>query len=250
MIWLESGGSGDCTILLLHGLGATAAVWSAVRRALAERGSVRWIAPDLCGHGDSPWRSSYSVGGLAGELAEHLRDVKHLFVVGHSLGAYVGLALASGWFGVRVEGVVAIGPKIHWSEADLMSAHQLATRPVRAYATDDEAWARYRRVSGLTEDIAAGPEALARGVLRSEEGWRLAQDPGTFAVAGAPFDSLVACARAQLIAARGEHDPMVARDELCAHVRQVHDIRGSGHNVHVQNPPAVLALLEPLLQGG
>jgi hypothetical protein len=30
----------------------------------------------------------------------------------------------------------------------------------------------------------------------------------------------------------------------------VHDIRGSGHNVHVQNPPAVLALLEPLLQAG
>jgi pimeloyl-ACP methyl ester carboxylesterase len=28
VIWQESGGNGDCTILFLHGLGATAAVWT------------------------------------------------------------------------------------------------------------------------------------------------------------------------------------------------------------------------------
>ena len=32
---------------------------------------------------------------------------------------------------------------------------------------------------------------LARGVVKAESGWRLAQDPRTFAVAGAPFASSV-----------------------------------------------------------
>jgi len=31
-IWHESGGQGDRTILLLHGLGATAAVWAHVEK--------------------------------------------------------------------------------------------------------------------------------------------------------------------------------------------------------------------------
>ena len=34
MIWYESGGEGSRGALLLHGLGATAAVWNSVRRAL------------------------------------------------------------------------------------------------------------------------------------------------------------------------------------------------------------------------
>ena len=111
-------------------------------------------------------------------------------IVGHSLGAYVGLALASGWFGVRVRAVLGIGPKIAWPEADLKASRDLAVRPVRSYATEDEALARYRRVSGLDEQLAPGRETLARGVLHMPGGWRLAQDPATFAVAGAPFASL------------------------------------------------------------
>ncbi len=65
MTWYESGGEGSRTALLLHGLGATAAVWKSVERALQERGNVRWLAADLSGHGGSDWRSSYSVGQLA-----------------------------------------------------------------------------------------------------------------------------------------------------------------------------------------
>jgi hypothetical protein len=51
MIWYESGGVGDRTALLLHGLGATAAVWDSVRQALQERGTIRWLAADLGDHG-------------------------------------------------------------------------------------------------------------------------------------------------------------------------------------------------------
>jgi len=178
VIWRESGGSGDCTILFLHGLGATAAVWT----------------------------------------------------------------------GVRVRAVLGIGPKIAWPEADLEAARDLAARPVRCYATEDEALARYRRVSGLGEELAPGRAALARGVLHTPGGWRLAQDPGTFAVAGAPFTSLASAAQARMILARGERDPMVSFEELRAHARPAYDIRGAGHNAHVEDPRAVLGLIEVLLR--
>jgi pimeloyl-ACP methyl ester carboxylesterase len=251
VIWRESGGSGDCTILFLHGLGATAAVWNGARRALEERGGKRWVVADLAGHGCSDPEPFYSVGQLAAQLAQMiLLEPTPALIVGHSLGAYVGLALASGWFGVRVRAVLGIGPKIAWPEADLAAARDLAARPVRCYATEEEALARYRRVSGLGEELAPEREVLARGVLHTPGGWRLSQDPGTFAVAGAPFASLVSAAQTPVILARGERDSMVSFEELRAHARPAYDIRGVGHNAHVEDPRAVLGLIEVLLRGG
>ncbi|HET7757148.1 MAG TPA: alpha/beta hydrolase, partial [Steroidobacteraceae bacterium] len=169
-----------------------------------------------------------------------------LIVVGHSLGAYVALALASGWFGVAVRATLGIGPKIAWPAADLEAARELATRPVRRFATADEAWTRYRRVAGLGTDIAPGGELLERGVVRDAQGWRLAQDPRTFAVAGAPFGSLAASAAGRVWLARGERDPMVSVGELRGHAAEVREIAGAGHNAHVENPRAVAALLGQL----
>src|SRR5438477_8571423 len=213
-MWYESGGEGSRTALLLHGLGATAAVWKSVERALQERGNVRWLAADLSGHGGSGWRSSYSVGQLSAQLAELVQQqmIGEFFVVGHSLGAYVGLALASAWSGIQVRGVLGIGPKVSWSAADLQAARELATRPVRWYQTGEEALTRYRRVSGLGMDIAPGEEWLARGSVHAERGWRLAQDPRTFAVAGAPLASQ-RCAGPARDANRALRGPNPARSE-------------------------------------
>jgi len=251
MIWYERGGEGDRTVLLLHGLGATAAVWKRVTRALTQRATVQWLAADVGGHGGSDWQSSYSVGQLAAQLAELVQQqqIGELFVVGHSLGAYLGLALASGWFGIEVRGVLGIGPKISWPREDLQAARELAARPLRWYPTGEEAWARYRRVAGLGADIASDSEWLARGVVEEERGWRLAQDPRTFAVAGAPFASLAASATAPVLLARGERDPMVSLEELRMHAPQACDIAGSGHNAHVEEPAAVITLLEQLIAG-
>jgi len=251
MIWHETGGDGRRAALLLHGLGATAAVWKPVGRALQNRGIMRWLAADLGGHGGSDWQSSYSVGQLAAELAQLVtqQQIGELFIVGHSLGAYIGLALASGWFGIAVHGVLGIGPKISWPAQDLQIARDLAARPVRWYATEEEAWARYRRVSGLTADIEPGVESLGRGVLQAEDGWRLAQDPRTFSVAGAPFASLASSALARVLLARGERDPMVSLQELRTHASHAHDIPDAGHNAHIENPSAVVTLLERLVVG-
>jgi pimeloyl-ACP methyl ester carboxylesterase len=235
------------TIVLLHGLGATAAVWNGVRREIEQRALGEALAPDLSGHGASAWQSQYTVGSHAAEVAALVRGQHEVFVIGHSLGAYIGLALASRWFGVDVAGVVGVGPKITWSEADLKGSRELADRAVRWYATAEEASARYRRVSGLDAGVAPGEVWLARGVVQGEEGWRLAQDPRTFGVAGAPFDSLVKSARARVILARGERDAMVSTAELRAHVSDVAEIAGCGHNVQVEQPAAIVALLQRLM---
>ena len=247
MTWCASGGTGSRAILLLHGLGATAAVWNGVHKAIEQREIGRWIAPDLGGHGGSAWQGHYTVGGHAAEVAELVRDTQQLYVIGHSLGAYIALALASRWFGVEVAGVLGVGPKITWSEADLQGSRELASRPVRWYATAEEAWARYRRVSGLDAAVAPSDEWLARGVVQGEEGWRLSQDPRTFGVAGAPFDSLVTSARARVILARGERDPMVSTAELRVHAADAVEIAGCGHNLQVEKPDAIVDLLRSLI---
>jgi pimeloyl-ACP methyl ester carboxylesterase len=245
--WCESGGTGSRAILLLHGLGATAAVWNGVRQAIEQRTLGRWFTPDLDGHGASAWQRHYTVGGHAGEVAELVRGTQDLFVIGHSLGAYIALALASRWFGVEVAGVLGVGPKITWSEADLQGSRELATRSVRWYATAEEAWARYRRVSGLDAAVAPNDEWLARGVVQGDEGWRLSQDPRSFGVAGAPFASLATSARARVILARGERDPLVSAAELRAHALEAVEIAGCGHNVQVENPDAIVDLLQSLI---
>ncbi len=248
MVWFETGGSGSRTILLLHGLGATAAVWSGVQRALDRANLGTWIAPDLSGHGSSGGHPHYSIGQLAADMVELVRELDgEVFVVGHSLGAYVGLALASGWFGVEIAGVLGVGPKIAWSAQDLEQARELAGRPLRWYSSSEEAWARYRRVSGLDEQIAPEEYWLARGVKQAESGWLLAQDSLTYGVAGAPFKTLCAASRARVLLARGERDGMVSGDELRQYARQTAEIAGAGHNAHVEKPQEIVILLERLL---
>jgi pimeloyl-ACP methyl ester carboxylesterase len=247
MIRHEHGGSGPRTVLLLHGLGATGAVWTGVARAIEQRGLGRWIAPDLPGHGSSDARSGYSVGEMAAELAPLIRDETEVHVVGHSLGAYLALALASRWYGVRVASVLGMGPKVTWTDADLQGMRELAARPVRWFAQRDDAIARYRKVSGLDDKVAPRTELLERGVAAGDEGFRLAQDPRTFMVGGAPFATLVASAQARIVLARGERDPMVSAAELGAHRADARDVPGVGHNLHAEQPACVIALLEALL---
>ncbi len=106
------------TLLLLHGLGATADVW----RPLTGHWPGRWLAPDLPGHGGTPPLARCTFGGLAAAVAGAVPDDEPVLVLGHSLGGVVALALASGWFGVRVSAAVALGSKVVWSSEELAKA--------------------------------------------------------------------------------------------------------------------------------
>lgn len=239
--------AGARCFLLLHGLGATGAVWGPVAALLAARGTGRSLAPDLRGHGEAQWAPSYSVGAAAADLAAGVAGESELFVVGHSFGGYVALALASGWFGVRVRGVLTVGTKLSFSDEERRRAAEFARRPPRVFPTRDEAIERYRKVSGLDATLAPGKALLARGTVAETAGFRLAADPATLGVEVPPFTALLAAVRCPVLAARGERDPLVSAAELRAAAPGAIDVPGRGHNLHVEDPPALAALLDRLL---
>ncbi|HTQ12675.1 MAG TPA: alpha/beta hydrolase [Rhizomicrobium sp.] len=229
----DRGGEGPRLLVLLHGLGATRNVW---RGLIAEgRWQGRWIAPDLRGHGDSPHGASYALADHAGDVAE-LVDGADVTVLGHSMGGAVALELASGGYGFVPARVFGLGIKLAWTADELAGMAKMAASKHRLFATRDEAIARHLRVAGLSGLVPH--EDGARGVTRTDEGWRLAQDPAVATVGAPRAAELLAAARAPVHLARGAGDTMVTRQQLLAHDAGAADLPG-GHNAMVEHPAAV-----------
>ena len=240
-----SAGPGQPVLLLLHGLGATADVWASWGPVLDERWRGRWLAPDLPGHGGASPLPRYSFGGLAATVAGQLDPGDRVVVLGHSLGGVVGLALASGWFGVRVEAVVGLGIKVAWTPDELAKARSLAARPVAWFDSRGDAATRHLRVAGLDGLVGDDHPVVASGLGEEGGRWRLALDPAAFAVGEPDMPGLLAAARARVTLARGEHDPMVSEEQLAALHPQPVTLPGLGHNAHVEDPTTVARLLDP-----
>ncbi len=89
-------GRGGAAIVGIHGLTSNHAVWHPIADALD--GSHRMIAYDLRGRGDSDKPpNGYSVAEHAADLLgllDHFR-IEHAIVIGHSLGAHIGVRFAS-----------------------------------------------------------------------------------------------------------------------------------------------------------
>lgn len=95
--YLDWGTKGRPAIVFLHGGALTARTWDLV--CLALRSDFHCVALDQRGHGDSEWSP-----GLDYSLETHVADVQafvdtldlgSVVLVGHSLGAFVGIALAA-----------------------------------------------------------------------------------------------------------------------------------------------------------
>ena len=91
----EYGPAGGAPVLAIHGITSSSRAWSALARQLPD---VRLIAPDLRGRGRSRDLSpSTGIRHHADDLAAVLdaRGLGPIPVVGHSMGAFVALALAA-----------------------------------------------------------------------------------------------------------------------------------------------------------
>jgi pimeloyl-ACP methyl ester carboxylesterase len=240
---VHEGGSGEPLLVLLHGLGASGDVWDAWRPLLARRWPGRWVAPDLPGHGGSPPLARYTFDRFAAAVAGAVRPSARAVVLGHSLGGAVGLALAGGGFPVPVQAVIGLGIKVAWTEEDLARAQAIAHRPPAWFASRDEAAARYLRVSGLAGLLPAGHPAVDAGLREQDGRWRLAMDPGAFAVGAPDMARLLAGSRAPVTLARGEHDPMNTDEQLARLGAATVTLPGLGHNAHVENPELTVTLL-------
>jgi pimeloyl-ACP methyl ester carboxylesterase len=245
-LFVRRGGDGGPVLLLLHGLGATGAVWDGLCALLAEAWPGAWVVPDLPGHGRSAPRPQYSFGGLAAEVARLVEPGTPFAVLGHSLGGAVALTLASGWFDGRPSAVGGLGIKVRWTAEELGKAAEMAARPPRVFPTREEAADRALKVAGLAGLVPADGPLADGAVVPSESGWRLALDQAAFAVGAPDMDGMLAAARAPVVLAAGEHDPMSPLEHLQALVPDPLVLKGLGHNAHVEDPTALRPVLERL----
>jgi pimeloyl-ACP methyl ester carboxylesterase len=98
-------GRGQADVVLLHGAALNAHTWDGtLLRWSATAPSRGFLALDLPGHGDSPWRkdADYSPATMAGPVADALAAARArgllsetVVVVGHSLGGLTGIELTS-----------------------------------------------------------------------------------------------------------------------------------------------------------
>jgi len=245
----QRGGSGEPVVLLLHGLGATCDVWQGLCQVLAQHRAGSWIALDLPGHGGSARLPRYSIGTLAAATAPHVGEKEHVLVVGHSLGGAVGLALSSGWFGLRVSAALGIGIKVAWTDAELAAARERADRPVKWFPTREEAARRHLRVAGLDGLVPPDEPWVDAGLVERDGQWGLALDPAASAVGAPNMPGLLAAARAAgaaSVLARGEDDHLVTPEQLHALDPGAVDLPSLGHNAHVEDPRAIWELIENL----
>jgi pimeloyl-ACP methyl ester carboxylesterase len=248
-LYAERGGSGAPLLLLLHGLGANAAVWDGLLPILHERWNGRWIAPDFRGHGRSSHAGPYGYGMHAADVAALLAAGDDVVVLAHSMGGPVALALATQWFGVRVHSIVAFAVKPDFNAEEVARIRNVAAAGYRWFDTREAAIVRQIAVAGLRGLIDLGDPRAAIGVTAADGKYRIAMDPAANLVLGPELPELLAASNAPAHFAAGDRDPLVGVEAMRALDSTAHVFPGRGHNVHVEDPLALWNFAEPLLRG-
>jgi pimeloyl-ACP methyl ester carboxylesterase len=241
----DAGGAGGDLLLLLHGLGATGAVWERVLPLVRASWPGAWAVPDLRGHGRSVAEPPYGYAAHAADMAGVAAQLgaARVTVLAHSFGGVVAGALAAGQHGVAVERVVAVGVKLEWTAEEEAAARALAERPAKVFATREEAAARHLAQAGL-RGLAAVDDAVAlAGVRPVEGGWAVALDNRAFAAVGPSVPGILRRSVAPLRLAAGAGDTMVSLEAMRRIDPDAVLIDGAGHNAHWEAPAAVCALL-------
>ena len=230
---VELQGDTSDPVLLLHGLGCNGAVWDPLVTLLLKHG-FGTIVPDFSGHGRSGWSPHYSIERQAAAVAAAVPRGRPVKVIGHSMGATVGLLLASGRFGVDVSNLFAVGMKIDWSQEEMDRMGEI--RPMRLFPTREEAAQRFLRVTGLAGLIGEDHRCVQVGLVSEPSGFRLATDPKTVSVVREPVAPLLASARASGLPLRlacGSEDRLLDVASLRRWDDETLVFHGYGHNVHI-----------------
>lgn len=135
-------------LMLVHGFNVQGHTWDPIARALQPH--FRVLCPDLRGHGGSDWsREGYWARDFARDLAGLLKQegIASCDVIGHSLGARVGIALAARHQGLVRRLVLSdAGPELLRAGAQQSTNIGAARLTRRGFNNADEALALYQEV--------------------------------------------------------------------------------------------------------
>ena len=250
-------GSGE-PLLLVHGLGGSAANWVEVLPSLVDR--FRCLVPDLPGHaGSTPLPRRASVADFAAVAARVLEaeEAAGALVAGHSFGGLVALRLAQSRPAL-VRGLLLMSPAGIGSGTRLVQAVVLANtalRPGRLAAPfrfryADRAW--YRRAlfrPWFVSDADALSADATHGLLTGLRGHVDLKVAGRAMLADDPRADLenVRCPVVLLWGARDAQLPLDDAFEYARRLRaRLRVVSDCGHLVPVERPRACLDALEGL----
>jgi pimeloyl-ACP methyl ester carboxylesterase len=240
-------GSDDDLLVLLHGLGATADIWLPLLAARPAQWQGRILLLDLPGHGTSAALDSYDMpavaAAVAGVVRHYLRAGGSYRVLGHSYGGAVALELGRVPGEAAPDFVFGLGIKSVWTEQEIQHMGALARKPPRVFASEREATAWYRKVTGLA-GLDSCVDCTGRGIRETAPGqWCLAVDPRVHAITPIDMCALADANRDRFALAYGAQDTMVNAADLARHDPAVSALAGGGHNIMVDNPAPVWAWL-------
>lgn len=257
---LHRGGASRRPLVLLHGGGANAHWWDHLAPAFAERFHV--VALDFRGHGDSDHPDELEIGGFSRDLEallQHLGvheavlrepSLREPILMGHSMGGHIALDHAAR--GGQVRALVAI-EIVRGAPTRARRAMRLALAARRSYRTREDAIERYRFLPPAPHASEALRASIAAHSVAQQPDGRFGFkfDPRWFGLPPSPAPPLSAVGCPTLIV-RGAESPLLSEEGAAAFAAeipaaQVAVIEAAGHNLHLEQPEAFLAAVEPFL---
>ncbi len=232
-------------VLLIGGCPMPASHLEPLARALAERHRV--LLPDLPGYGESPRLSPYSLAGAQRLLEDELlaRGIRECALIGFSLGAWRGLAMAIS-ARVRPTAVVAIGGVARWTAEEKQTLAGFA-QMLRANVPSLPDLLPQRMLSTLW--LTAHPESAGevRAWLSAAPPEVIADELESVAREGTDLRPQIARLRCPILSRVGEWD-VVAPAERAREVGGTLEVApGCGHALLLEDFPRTLESIRRVL---
>ena len=240
-------GSDGPSLVLLHGLGVSGAVWQGVGRLLGSL--ARLVAPDLRGHGESDKPSAgYLPRDYVGDISALVahEPSRPLAVIGHSLGAVIAALLAAERPELMTK-VILVDPPF---DASRPREHIATVEKLRHAGPGALEAELMRREPGMGDLYAKALASLYRtaadgafqAVLRSEPGFPMVVST----LGNIKAETLIVAADPRLDAALGA-DAAEHVTSLLQNGRLV-TIPGARHAVHASKPREFVRAVRELLE--
>lgn len=239
--------------VFLHGLARSATDWASFSQAMGT--PWRRVAPDMRGHGASARANSYRVADYCGDIEAvlPLLSAQPVVLMGHSLGALVGIAVAAR-HPDRVAGLILEDPPTPGFMSQLGNTGY--AQMFEAYARLAESGlpipeiARHLSVLPVRDPLgkvrplgemrdAASIRFMAACLARLDSAAPLAALGGEAWLEGLDFPELLATIRCPVLLLRGDDRfggmmPLEETNALYSRVRDLTrlDMTGVGHQIH------------------